>query len=311
VGPAEEAARLSRTLGAGPGLAGTVALAIVVAVALAAVLVARSKSQPDEAVTLVSFPASDSKKKVVVWAVGDGPDGGPNAAAVARLITRDDPDRLLYLGDVYETGTAAEYDMRYEPIYGALAKRTAPTPGNHEWPNRTTGYRAYWGKVAPRGIRSYYTFTTAGWQLLSLNSETQHDAGSRQLEWLRSKTAGGGNCRIAFWHRPRYSAGTHHGDQTDVQPFWDALRHRAVLVLNGHEHDMQRLEPRQGITELVSGAGGHSLYPLNPFYPGLTFGDSTHYGALRMTLSPGLARYRFVSSSGQTLDSGTTRCKPA
>jgi hypothetical protein len=311
VGPAQEAAGLSRASGAGPGFAGTVVLAVVVAAALAAVLIARSKNETGEAVKLVSFPASDTKKNAVVWAVGDGPDGGPNAAAVARLITRDDPDRLLYLGDVYETGTAGEFETRYEPIYGSLAKRTAPTAGNHEWANRTTGYRPYWGKVAPRGIRSYYSFTTGGWQILSLNSEARHDAGSRQLEWLRSKTGGGGNCRIAFWHRPRYSAGLRHGDQEDVQPFWDTLRHRAVLVLNGHEHDMQRMKPRQGITELLSGAGGHSLYPLNPFYPGLAFGDSTHYGALRMTLSPGVARYRFVSTSGQTLDSGTTRCKSA
>jgi hypothetical protein len=294
-----------------PRLAGTLILAIIVVAALVAFVFGRSNGGSKEAVTLVSFPASDSKRKVVVWAVGDGPDGGPNAAAVARLIGRDHPDRLLYLGDVYETGTAAEFALDYEPTLGRLARQTAPTPGNHDWPNRAEGYRPYWSKVAPRGIRSYYSFTTGGWQVISLNSEMPHDAGSRQLDWLRSKTKGRGNCRLAFWHRPRFSAGTHHGDQLDVQPFWDALRHHAVLVLNGHEHDMQRFEPRQGITEIVSGAGGHGLYPLDAFYPRLAFGDATHYGALRMTLSPGVARYRFVSTGGQTLDRGTTRCRPA
>jgi hypothetical protein len=289
-------------------IGGTLILAAV-AVALALVLITRSGSGPDEKLALANFPASDSKSDVVVWAVGDGADGGPDGAKVAQLIARDKPDRLLYLGDVYETGSRPEFETNYAPTFGRLARRTAPTPGNHEWPSRAEGYRPYWRKVAPRGIPSYYSFSTGGWRLISLNSETQHDPGSRQLEWLRSRTKGRGNCRIAFWHRPRYSAGDQHGDQSDVQPFWDALRHHAVLVLNGHEHDMQRFEPRQGITEIVSGAGGNGFYAVNTFYPGLAFGDSSHYGALRMSLSPGVARYRFVSSSGETLDRGTTRCK--
>jgi len=83
----------------------------------------------------------------------------------------------------------------------------------------------------------------------------------------------------------------------------------AVLVLNGHEHDMQRFEPKHGITELVSGAGGHGLYGLNQFYPGLAFGNDSSFGALRLELTRGLAKYRFVSTDGRTLDSGSTRCR--
>src|SRR4051812_5101217 len=35
-----------------------------------------------------------------IWAVGDSA-GGANAAAVARLIRRNAPDKVLYLGDIY------------------------------------------------------------------------------------------------------------------------------------------------------------------------------------------------------------------
>jgi hypothetical protein len=81
----------------------------------------------------------------------------------------------------------------------------------------------------------YYSFSVGGWQFLSVNSELPHRSGSAQLAWLKGRL-GGGNCRIAFWHRPRFSAGTTHGDAPDMDPVWQALRGRAALVLSGHDH---------------------------------------------------------------------------
>jgi hypothetical protein len=259
--------------------------------------------------------ADATKRTATVWAVGDGADGGKAAARVAGLIQRDNPDRVLYLGDVYEQGTRGEFDSNYAPTFGKFAKRTAPTPGNHDWPNHTDGYEPYWRDVTGRTPRSYYTFSIAGWQLIGLNSESEHGASSPQVRWLRSKVSanrngnGSGNCRIAFWHRPRFNAGRVHGDQPDVAPFWNALRGHAAIVLNGHEHDMQRFKPRDGITEFVSGAGGHLLYRLHKGDSRLAFGDSSQFGALRLALSPGSASYRFVSVSGRTLDSGRLGCR--
>jgi hypothetical protein len=256
-----------------------------------------------------AFVPSDARTRSVVWAVGDGPDGGRAAARVARLIRRSHPDRILYLGDVYERGTASEFTRNFAPIYGPVARRIAPTPGNHEWPLRESGYDPYWARIRGRKVPPYYAFRSAGWQLLSLNSEDSHGAGSSQLRWLRAQLRGGATCRLAFWHRPRYSGGDVHGDQGDVQPFWDVLGGRAALVLNGHEHDMQRFRPRDGIIELISGAGGHGLYRLHA-RADLAFADDAHFGALRLQLSRGLARYRFVAVGGRTLDAGKIRCKP-
>ena len=283
-------------------------LAVAAAVAVVVVLIARGGKSSDK-ISLAGFQASDAKTDAVLWAVGDGPDGNDPARQVGRLIARSKPDRVLYLGDVYEHGTAQEFDTHYANAFGGFAKRTAPTPGNHDWPNRVVGYMPYWTKVTGRKVPNYYTFSTGGWKLMSLNSEMPHGPHSPQVRWLDSELKGPGDCRIAFWHRPRYSAGDHHGDQPDVQPFWDELRGHAVLVLNGHEHDMQRFEPKHGITELVSGAGGHGLYGLDPLYPGLAFGNDSSFGALRLELTRGLAKYRFVSTDGRTLDSGSTRCR--
>lgn len=123
------------------------------------------------------------------------------------------------------------------------------------------------------------------------------------------ETSEGGDCRLAFWHRPRYSAGAEHGDDPSLGSLWDILSGRARLIVNAHEHDMQRLEPRQGLTQLIAGAGGHLSYPIEPGYAGLRFGDDKRWGALRLRLRPGHASYTFVSAAGTTLDSGSLRCE--
>lgn len=287
----------------------TAPLAAVLAVlALALALASQGCSGSKGGARGKSFVGSDVRKAATLWAVGDGPDGGSAARRVARLIRRDKPDRVLYLGDVYESGTRQEFQGNFAPLYGPLGKRLAPTPGNHDWPNHAEGYDPYWRGVIGRPVSHFYSFASGGWQILSLNSESAHDAGSGQLRWLRARLKGKTTCRLAFWHRPRYSAGEVHGDQPDVQPFWNALRRHAAIVVNGHEHDMQRFKARTGITEFVSGAGGHGRYGLVRGRRALAFG-STRYGALRLALQPRLARYRFVSTSGKVLDSGSVRCR--
>ncbi len=264
-------------------------------------------SQPPPPTAPGRFPEPPAVDRATVWAVGDGAKYSEATLAVSRLIERARPTRFLYLGDVYERGDAADFAANYQTVYGSMRDITLPTPGNHEWGRRTVGYDPYWSRVAGGRPPPYYDVSLAGWQIISLNSEMDHAAGSAQLRWLRRRVAGPGSCRIAFWHRPRYSAGT-HGDAPDVQPFWDVLIGRAVLVLNGHDHDMQRLHPHRGITEIVSGAGGRSHYGVDPDRR-LAFSDGKNDGALRLRLQPGVARYAFVSAAGSVLDSGVTHCR--
>ena len=245
-----------------------------------------------------------------VWAVGDGANGSAPSKAVAAMVARDDPARFLYLGDVYPAGSAAAFRRAYDPVYGRLARRTAPTPGNHDWGLRAQGYFPYWKRKLGRSVPSWYTFTLGGWQILSLNSEAPHGPGSPQLAWLHRQLAAPGTCRLAFWHRPHYSAGTVHGDAPDTAPLWDALQGHATLVLNGHEHDLQRFAPRDGMVEIVAGAGGNGHYALKGGVSGLTFGDATHYGAARMDLQPGSAHVTLVAAGGKQLDAVDVPCSP-
>jgi hypothetical protein len=74
---------------------------------------------------------------------------------------------------------------------------------------------------------------------------------------------------------------------------------------------MQRLEPVDGLTQFVSGAGGRSHYRLDRSDPRLAFADNTHDGALELRLDGSRLRYQFVAVGGEALDTGTLTCRAA
>lgn len=253
---------------------------------------------------------SRATPRSILWAVGDGANGGPDSRAVAAMVAANRVDRFLYLGDVYETGTASEYATRYRPVYGRFDAISAPTVGNHEWINVATGYVPYWTGVRGTPPPFWYAFAVSGWQLISLNSNLPAGEGSPQLDWLRStirRTPRYGNCRIAFMHHPRFSSGL-HGDATTLDAAFRALSGHATIFLAGHNHDMERLRPVNGITQYVEGAGGDELKPVNPRDTRDAFVNDTQYGALRLKLQPGRAVLSFVAESGAVLDRSTVGC---
>ena len=156
---------------------------------------------------LVLLVAADGASAAVVWAVGDGGNGSAEAKRVAGTIAADHPRRVLYLGDVYEHGTADDFRSRFATVYGPLASLMEPTPGNHDWPNHRTGYDPYWHKP------HHYSLSIGGWRIVSINSETPDNR--TQLRYLRRRLAGR-RCSIVFMHRPRFTAGAHHNEERDV-----------------------------------------------------------------------------------------------
>src|SRR4051812_32759885 len=72
-----------------------------------------------------AFPPPPRSEGGRIWAVGDA-DASPASRRLARLIERSRPLRLLYLGDVYESGSRDDF-RRFEGARGALKPRTLPT----------------------------------------------------------------------------------------------------------------------------------------------------------------------------------------
>jgi hypothetical protein len=249
--------------------------------------------------------------RAVVWAVGDAATPGPEADRMGRLVRRARPDLFLYLGDVYETGTRSEFRHWYHPRFGSLAGITMPTPGNHEWDNRFTGYYPYWARRKGHRQPPWSKRTIAGWQVLDLNSQAPHGVGSPQVRWLERTLSGAqGNCRLAFWHRPRYSAGVVHGVAPDLNPLWNRLAGHARIVLSGHDHDLQRHRAERGLVQYVVGAGGRGRYGLDRSNPTMVWGRDDLNGALRIVLTPGRAVLQFRGPRGRVLDRSRVACTP-
>jgi hypothetical protein len=255
-------------------------------------------------------PTPAQSESAVVWAAGDAAGPGESADRVAALVRRGRPDRFLYLGDVYETGTAQEFRRWYHPRFGRLARITSPTIGNHEWDNRFDGYYPYWYRRKGERLPPWFKTSIAGWEIFSLNSQAPHGIGSPQVRWLESALNGAvGDCRIGFWHRPRYSAGA-YGGAPDLNPLWNRLSGHAKIILSGHDHNLQRHRPQRGLPQYVVGAGGRGRYSLHPGNPTLAWGRDDVNGALRMVLRPGHALLEFRAPSGRLLDRSRVSCAP-
>ena len=246
---------------------------------------------------------------------------GRTAALVRRLA----PEAVLMLGDAqYGRGSPAEFAARdaYRDTWGRFAGRTIPVAGNHDW--ETPGAAGYRGVFDARtGGRFYYSRTLSnGWHVIALDSDCRRVGGcgptSRQMQWLRSDlVASDGRPTIVMWHHPRWSSGS-HGDNAAVDTLWRvAAGDRDVqIVLNGHEHNYERLRPMSpdgqfrasGARTFIVGTGGIGLRQAAPGprdARSALFAASSH-GVLRLDLRPAGYSWRFVATNGAPADAGTS-----
>jgi hypothetical protein len=256
----------------------------------------------------------DEEEGTIVYAVGDAADGGAEAAELASYVEDQDPDRFFYLGDVYETGSAAEFERNYDPLYGELVDRTDPVIGNHEYPNVENGYYPYWqgkrGWTEAQAKHRSYIDSDSGWQVIAYSSETAAAAEARWVSHQIEKQDG--TCRIALAHRARYSvADSQHTDNVDQASIWKMLAGTTAINLAAHSHVYGRLEPIDGITVIVSGQGGHDIRELGPQQHPVAASTAGATSVTRLVLRPGQAELTQVGPDGKTYDSDTIECERA
>jgi len=233
------------------------------------------------------------------------------------------PGTVFTLGDnAYPDGSLAAYRDCYGPTWGRLKARTRPAPGNHDYKTPgAAGYYGYFGVAAGDPAKGYYSYDLGAWHILVLNSKVGNP-GSPQVQWLRADLAAHpALCTLAYWHAPRFSSGTTHGNEPKTQPLWQALYEGGGdIVLSAHEHNYERFAPQaanatldsaQGIREFVVGTGGAGSYPFGTPLPNSEVRSRDH-GVLKLTLSEGAYSWQFVPVAGATLsDSGSGTCHGA
>jgi hypothetical protein len=248
------------------------------------------------------------------------------AYATAKLIQRI-PGTVFAAGDLaYPDGSDENFSKCYGPTWGQFKDRTHPVPGNHEYhSNGASGYSRYFGTAAGNATKGYYSYELGTWHIIALNSECIEvggcDHGSPQGIWLEHDLAQHSTaCTLAYFHRPLFSSGEQHGNDSSVLPLWQILyAGGADVVLNGHDHDYERFAPQDpngkldsehGIREFVVGTGGKNSHrTFATPKPNSEVRNADTYGVMKLTLHAGSYDWEFVPEAGKTFnDSGKAVC---
>ncbi len=257
---------------------------------------------------------------------GKGTSSACRQLATSNLIAADSAIRaVLPLGDnQYECGGYQAYLKSYDPSWGRVLAMTHPVAGNHEYQTSggtdcssgAAGYFRYFGAAAgdPRGD---YAWNLGSWHLIALNGNCGKvggcTSGSPQGNFLK-QNLGSATCTLAYWHQPFYN-----GTSTPVssyKDFWQILYNAgADVILAGHLHTYGRFAPQdaaghvdssRGIRQFIVGTGGEDLFLLNGSHN--VAKTSKTFGVLKLTLHPSSYDWRFVNTSGGTVDSGSAPC---
>lgn len=234
--------------------------------------------------------------------------------AVANLARGMNPNYVFALGDIqYNAHSESDFQENFGKYWADMLPITKPVAGNHEYAmSGASGYFSTWTKYSQEG---YYSFTVGDkWLVVALNTNDECryvgcSDGSEQYEWLKNElTTNADRCVIALGHHPRFSSGA-HGDTEAVSDIYDLMSSYDVsLYLSGHDHHYERIENPNSPRQYVVGTGGKDLRSAgNPTQGSAKIIDDSH-GVLVMDIMGSTIHERFVSISGEILDSETTIC---
>jgi 3',5'-cyclic AMP phosphodiesterase CpdA len=170
------------------------------------------------------------------------------------------------------------------------------------------------------GKRGYYSFDVGSWHIVSLNSNIDMAKGSVQEAWLRADLAAASSkkCTLAYWHHPRFSSSSTHGDDPRSSNIWRTLlEFGADVVLVGHDHTYERFAPQdadanaapRGIRQFVIGTGGASLYQFGTPRPNSEVRGAGSFGVAKFVLDDGRYSWEFLPAADSTFtDRGEADC---
>ena len=170
------------------------------------------------------------------------------------------PAAVFRVGDMVDNGNDPEQWKQFRKISGPIfaSAEYFPALGNHE-----NDSPLYFETFPFLNHKRWYSVERQGIHFIVLDSNSTLRPGSDQYEWLVSDLKNIKNnvrFRMALFHHPLFSAGSHMGDENRLRdvllPLFEKYGVRAVF--SGHDHSYQRFE-YGGIHFIVIGGGGSML----------------------------------------------------
>jgi predicted MPP superfamily phosphohydrolase len=192
-----------------------------------------------------------------------------------------------------------KFEIPYKPLLDAGVKFYA-TLGNHD----AREQRYY--KLFNMNGELYYTFDPTPDVRFFLLESTYPTP--EQFQWLEDELkASSNNWKIVVFHHPLYSSGKRHGSDLGLREVLEPLflKYNVSVVLNGHDHVYERVEPQKGIQYFVVGSGGQLRSGSIDRKSGITAQEfDTDLVFMAAEIIGDEMYFNAISRVGQTVDSG-------
>lgn len=217
-----------------------------------------------------TFPTGDRTIRFIVY--GDTRSHPDRHQQVAEAMAAEkNIDFVLHSGDVVSDGRdlASWIPTYFGPAADLIARVPVYTaPGNHE---RNSPY--YYAYFDLPGNEQWYSFDAGDVHVISLDSNTAFDPGSKQYGWLISDLQANKDKQWKFvmLHHPTFTSGSHGGVNGGGIPNEKGIRDGQALFprlaamygitafFAGHDHAYER-SVKDGVSYIVSGGGGAPSY---------------------------------------------------
>ncbi|MBI3664939.1 MAG: metallophosphoesterase [Acidobacteria bacterium] len=271
-------------------------------------------------------------------AIGDSGTGEPPQMRVAERMRIVNEERhwgfVLMLGDnIYERGDPADFGPKFKDVYAALMRSGAifhATLGNHDRKDRSKGmaqvgdpafgyvggqdeYEFAAGPVVNgKTLARFICLNSDAWKNESRRGQPPLDRLARLEAWLRQSDRFQWN--LVFFHNPiqtfvvskfwRWTGRWGHGPDKNLRGWLvPEFKGKVDVVLSGHNHFYQEIQPQDRIHYFVSGGGAKIRKGAKKHHPQVEFAaEVLHF--MDFELSETQLKYAAVSERGEILHSG-------
>ncbi|HVK78730.1 MAG TPA: metallophosphoesterase [Kofleriaceae bacterium] len=206
-------------------------------------------------------PAATTTRPIRFLAFGDSGWGETDQLSLYDQMLTVPYDLIVHVGDLaYPSGTIDQIEDTVFAIYAPLFRHLPffPVAGNHEY--KTDDAKPFRAVFALPNNERWYSFDWGPVHFVALDTEQDY---GKQAAWLDADLAATRlPWKVVYMHKPLYSSGDHGSDGSARKAFEPLFeKHGVQLVLAGHDHHYERVEPQRGVAYFVTGGGGRGTRP--------------------------------------------------
>ena len=273
-------------------------------------------------VFIVLASAQEPGKPLTFAVIGDSGDGSKEQSAIAKqLVTARQKtpfDFILMLGDnIYGGGKPKYFKPRFEEPYKELLAAKVQfyaALGNHD--AASADFHINYANFNMGGKR-YYNFvkgTADDDRLIEffvVDTNDENNIRPEQLAWLTAALqASTAQWKVAYMHHSLFSAGRMHppylGLRKQLHPLF--AKYKVNLVLAGHVHAYERIQPQDSVQYITEGCSGKLMRNTLDKQSKLTaFGQDQHQSFLLAHVTNGELKIEAIGLDGKQFDTVTLK----